>query len=235
MRRERNDQEKGEGFMKKKLFAAITAFVLSFVMAFSMAACGGGGEAGTTEPEQKEVEEVAEDVYGTKTMAYFHKYMLDGAYTMESRYDMDGMAVESFAAVDGNLMYSKTKMDGMESILLLLEDSQYILDPASKIAIKMSIGADGGGLDMQAMFAEEEANYETAVSTGDVEVNGKTYFYEEFIVEDISVKYCFDGDDLKYILTETEGISVAMEIVSMEKGADADLFVLPDGYEVMAF
>lgn len=221
--------------MKKKLFAAITAFVLSFVMAFSMAACGGGGEAGTTEPEQKEVEEVAEDVYGTKTMAYFHKYMLDGAYTMESRYDMDGMAVESFAAVDGNLMYSKTKMDGMESILLLLEDSQYILDPASKIAIKMSIGADGGGLDMQAMFAEEEANYETAVSTGDVEVNGKTYFCEEFTVEGSSVKYCFDGDDLKYILTETEGISVAMEIVSMEKGADADLFVLPDGYEVMAF
>ena len=31
--------------MKKKLFAAITAFVLSFVIAFSMAACGGGGEA----------------------------------------------------------------------------------------------------------------------------------------------------------------------------------------------
>ncbi|MBR3992668.1 MAG: hypothetical protein IKI92_02265, partial [Anaerotignum sp.] len=108
--------------MKKKLFAAITAFVLSFVMAFSMAACGGGGEAGTAEPEQKEVEEVVKDVYGTKTLAYFHKYLVDGAYTMESKYEMDGITVESFAAVDGNQMYSKTSMDGVESILILQED-----------------------------------------------------------------------------------------------------------------
>ena len=220
--------------MKRNLFAGLTAFVLSFVMAFSLAACG-GSEPASSESDQQEVGNVVEDVFATKTMAYFHEYMIDGAYTMESKYDVDGMTVESFAAMDGNLMYSKTTMDGMESILLLLEDSQYILDPASKIAIKMSLGADGGGLDMQAMFAEEEANYETAVSTGDMEVNGKTYFYEEFTVEDSSVKYCFDGDDLKYILTAMDGTTYTMEIVSMEKGADASLFVLPDGYEVMAF
>ena len=221
--------------MKRNLSAGLTAFVLSFVMAFSLAACGGGSEPAPSGGEQQAAEDVVENVFATKTMAYFHEYMLDGAYTMESKYEMEGMTVESFAAVDGNLMYSKTNMDGMESILLLLEDSQYILDPASKIAIKMSLGADGGGLDMQAMFAEEEENYEAAVSTGDMDVDGKTYFYEEFTVEDSSVKYCFDGDDMKYILTEMEGTTYTMEIVSMEKGADADLFVLPDGYEVMAF
>lgn len=223
----------------KKMFACLMVFVLSFTVAFSMAACGGGEDPAPGEDGQEIAadggKDVVEDVFDTRTMAYFHKYMLDGAYTMESKYDMDGMTVESFAAVDGNLMYSKTTMDGMESILLLLEDAQYILDPASKIAIKMSLGADDGGLDMQEMFAEEEENYETAVSTGDMDVNGKTYFYEEFTVEDASVKYCFDGDEMKYILTEAEGIAVAMEIVSMEKGADADLFVLPEGYEVMAF
>lgn len=219
----------------KKRFAGMISFTVSFVMAFSLAACGGGSEPAPSEPDQQEAENVAEDIFATKTMAYFHEYMLDGAYTMESKYEMEGMTVESFAAVDGNQMYSKTKMDGMESILILLEDAQYILDPASKIAIKMAIGADGGGLDMQSMFAEEEENYETAVSTGDMDVNGKTYFYEEFTVEDSSVKYCFDGDDMKYILTEMEGTTYTMEIVSMEKGADADLFKLPDGYEVMAF
>lgn len=221
--------------MKKKLFAAIAAFSMSFVMAFSMAACGGSGEAEPAEAEQKEAAEVAEDVYSTKTMAYFREYLVDGAYTMESRYDMDGLEVVSFVAVDGNQMYSRTTMDGMESILILLEDAQYILDPASKLAIKMEIGADGGGLNMQEMFAEEEENYETAVSSGDMEVNGKNCFYEEFTVEDSSVKYCFDGNDLKYILTEMDGIIYTMEIVHMEKGADADLFVLPDDYEVMAF
>ena len=221
--------------MKKNLFMCMTAFLLSFVMAFSLAACGSGSEPASSEPDQQKVEEVVEDVYGTKTLAYFHKYLVGGAYTMESKYDMDGMEVTSYSAVDGNQMYSKTTMDGMESILILTEDAQYILDPASKMAIKMAIGADGSGLSTQEMFAEEEANYETAVSTGDMDVNGKTYFYEEFIVEDISVKYCFDGDDMKYILTEAEGMEIAMEIISMEKGADADLFVVPDGYEVMAF
>lgn len=221
--------------MKKNLFMYMTAFLLSFVMAFSLAACGSGGEPASSEPDQQKVEEVVEDVYGTKTLSYFHKYLVGGAYTMESKYDMDGMEVTSYSAVDGNQMYSKTTMDGMESILILTEDAQYILDPASKMAIKMAIGADGSGLSTQEMFAEEEANYETAVSTGDMDVNGKTYFYEEFIVEDISVKYCFDGDDMKYILTEAEGMEIAMEIISMEKGADADLFVVPDGYEVMAF
>ncbi|MBR2062598.1 MAG: hypothetical protein IJ969_04715 [Anaerotignum sp.] len=221
--------------MKKNLFMCMTVFLLSFVMAFSLAACGSGSKPASSEPDQQKVEEVVEDVYGTKTMAYFHKYLVGGAYTMESKYDMDGMEVTSYSAVDGNQMYSKTTMDGMESILILTEDAQYILDPASKMAIKMAIGADGSGLSTQEMFAEEEANYETAVSTGDMDVNGKTYFYEEFIVEDISVKYCFDGDDMKYILTEAEGMEIAMEIISMEKGADADLFVVPDGYEVMAF
>ena len=126
-------------------------------------------------------------------------------------------------------------MDGVESILILQEDAQYILDPASKIAIKMSIGAENGGLNTKEMFAEEEENYEAALSTGDMDINGKTYFYEEFIVDDYSVKYCFDGDDMKYILTEMDGTTYTMEIISMEKGADSDLFTIPADYQVMAF
>ncbi len=221
--------------MKRNFLAHITAFTMALLMALSMAACGNSEVEETTEPIQKETEVISEIVYGTKTMAYFHKYLLDGAYTMESKYEMDGITVESFAAVDGNQMYSKTSMDGVESILILQEDAQYILDPASKIAIKMSIGAENGGLNTKEMFAEEEENYEVALSTGDMDINGKTYFYEEFIVDDYSVKYCFDGDDMKYILTEMDGTTYTMEIINMEKGADSDLFIIPADYQVMAF
>jgi len=221
--------------MKRNFLAHITAFTMALLMALSMAACGNSEVEETTEPIQKETEVISEIVYGTKTMAYFHKYLLDGAYTMESKYEMDGITVESFAAVDGNQMYSKTSMDGVESILILQEDAQYILDPASKIAIKMSIGAENGGLNTKEMFAEEEENYEVALSTGDMDINGKTYFYEEFIVDDYSVKYCFDGNDMKYILTEMDGTTYTMEIISMEKGADSDLFTIPADYQVMAF
>ena len=47
--------------MKKNLFMCMTAFLLSFVMAFSMAACGGGSEPASSEPDQQEVEEVVEE------------------------------------------------------------------------------------------------------------------------------------------------------------------------------
>jgi len=236
--------------MKKILSKALTGLMV-IILAFSLAACGGdknadeatqsvtekvenAADAETAEEEKEiEIDEVV-NIIGTKTMAYFHKYLLDGAYTMESRYEMDGMEVISLSAVDGNKMYSKTETNGMESIMILTEDAQYILDSASKIAIKMSVGVDGG-LDMQEMFAEEEENYEVAVSTGDIEIDGEKYFYEEFNVEDSLVKYCFDGDEMKYIISEMGEDLYTMEIISMKKGADAKLFELPNGYEIMTF
>jgi len=88
---------------------------------------------------------------------------------------------------------------------------------------------------MTEMFEDEAEDYVVAAATGTVDIGGVTYEYEEFVVEDTNVKYCFDGSDLKYIITTMDGREYTMEIISMEKGVDATLFEIPDGYTMMEY
>ena len=211
------------GIILKKFMA----IMLAVLMVFSMAACGGGESSGGQGGEE------AKDpgkVYATKTLAYFDKYVSSGAYTSEMKSEYEGMVTTSLTAVDGDNMYIESDAAGVKSLMILTAGEQYILDPATMTGFKMAAQNE---LSSQKLFEEEAANYETTVSTGDIEIAGKTYTYEEFDIEGSLVKYCFDGDDMKYMLMTESGIEMTMEIVSMEKGADASLFKVPEGYTLV--
>ena len=83
------------------------------------------------------------------------------------------------------------------------------------------------------IFSDEAENYEVAVNTGKTDYNGKTYDYEEFMVEGESVQYLFEGDDLKVIKATVDGTASFIEVVSFKKGVDKSLFEVPVGYSVM--
>jgi len=184
-----------------------------------------------TEKEESsgEGESLPEAMVGTKTMAYFVKHMIDGAYTMEMQTEFDGMTTVSTTAVKDGMTYTKNEVDGVTSIGIMKDDYMYMLDTASKLCIKMPLEM----AEAQEIFAEEAEHYETAVSTGETEVKGTPCFYEEFTVEGSAVKYCFVGDDLKFIVMEMEGSEYIMEILKMERGADDALFEIPDDYTMM--
>ena len=192
-------------------------------------------EAEATAPDEgeeetsSEGESLPEAMVGTKTMAYFMKYMMDGAYTMETQSEFDGVTTVGMTAAKDGMTYTESEVNGATSISIMKDDSMYVLDTASKICIKMPLEM----AEAQEIFAEEAEHYETAVSTGETEVKGTLCFYEEFDVEGISVKYCFVGDDLKYMVTEMEGSEYIMEILKMEQGADDSLFEIPEGYTMM--
>ncbi|WP_148509894.1 hypothetical protein [Hungatella hathewayi] len=236
--------------MKKAL-----TILLFLTMALTFSACGGkdnptpsGGNnsptasqaapstsqqepASTPDSAPKSPEELPDALMGTKTLAYFQKYASGGAYTTEMKMEVDGMTSVTLSAYDGGNVYTESEVDGMKSITILKDDAMYVLDPASKICMKMA--AQTG--EMQDLFADEAENYETAVTTGDIEVNGKSCFYEEFTVEGSSVKYCFDGDDLNYMLMDAEGQEAVIEILRMEAGVDKSLFEIPDDYTMMEY
>mgnify|MGYP006780585879 FL=1 len=109
---------------------------------------------------------------------------------------------------------------------------QYIIDHSSKTVMKMQVVDNGAVMDM---FADEAANYETAVASGETEYNGKTYDYEEFTVEGETVQYLFDGNDLKIMKANVMGTESIVEIISLEKGADAKLFEIPEDYQMIAY
>ena len=242
--------ETEEIIMKKTL-----AILLFLTMVFTFSACGGkddlapsdgdngpvASQAAPSASQQEAVStldntpefstELPDTLAGTKTLAYFQKYASSGAYTTEMKMDVEGMTSVTLSAYDGGNVYTESEVDGMKSITILKDGAMYVLDPASKICMKMATQTG----EMQDLFAEEAENYETAVTTGNLDVNGKNCFYEEFTVEGSSVKYCFDGDDLKYMLMDAEGQEVVIEILRMEAGVDKALFEIPGDYTMMDY
>ncbi len=225
--------------MKKLL-----AILLSLIMVFSLAACGGGGEepAGgeevqnqveNQEEQQEEIsEEIPDELASTKTLAYFQKFLSGGEYTMEMKTTAEGMEVTMKSAYKGDMMYSESDMGGIKSVMVMRDGYQYIIDEASKTVMKTQVVDNSAVMDM---FADEAENYETAVTAGTTEYNGKSYEYEEFTVEGETVQYLFDGNDLKIMKATVMGTESVVEIISLEKGADASLFEIPEDYQIIAY
>jgi len=86
-------------------------------------------------------------------------------------------------------------------------------------------GVTVNDIDISGM-TEEEA----AAAISDIDVNGKTYLCEEFTVDGATAKYCFDGNDLKYIITNPDGTEAFLEILSYSKDVDESLFEIPTDY-----
>ena len=219
----------------KKLFAIL----LSLIMVFSLAACGGGGEepAGGEEvnnqlenQEEQQQEEIP--AASTKTLAYFQKFLSGGEYTMEMKTTAEGMEMTMKSAYKGDMIYSESEYAGQKSIMVMKDGYQYIIDHSSKTVMKMQVVDNSAVMDM---FADEAANYETAAASGETEYNGKTYDYEEFTVEGETVQYLFDGNDLKIMKANVMGTESIVEIISLEKGADAKLFEIPEDYQMIAY
>ncbi len=220
--------------MKKLL-----AILLSLIMALTLVACGGGGEtpSGGEEVQNKQenqseqqVEEIS--VWSTKTLGYFQKFLSGGEYTMEMKTTAEGMEMTMKSACKGDMIYSESEYGGQKSIMVMKDGYQYIIDHSGETVMKMQVIDNGAVMDM---FADEAANYETAAATGETEYNGKSYEYEEFTVEGEAVQYLFDGDDLKVMKANVMGTESVVEIISIEKGADASLFEIPEDYQMIAY
>ena len=208
----------------KKIFI----ITLALLLMLAMTACGGSSSSDSGNAGGGDAEKLTAS---TKTLAYFNEYVGDGEYTMEMEMEVEGMSVTTTSAVKGDMMYTKSNTGGVESIMIMKDGKQYVLDPSSKTCIVMSMDI----ANTSEMFAEEAANYETAAETGSVDIEGTTYDYEAFDVEGVTAKYCFDGDEMKYIITSMEGEEYTIKIISMEKGADASLFEVPGDYTVMEY
>ena len=231
----------------------LIAILLGVIMVFSLVSCfedtekpSGGEEINKQIENQEETPDNNRDeqndeslnetneipVSSTKTLAYFEKYLSGGEYTMEMKTTVQGIEVISKNAFKDDMMYSESDMDGMKSVMVMRDGYQYIIENSSKMVLKTQVADNGAVMDM---FADEAANYETAAASGETEYNGKTYDYEEFTVEGETVQYLFDGGELKFIKATVEGEEGVVEILSLEKGADAKLFEIPEDYQMIAY
>ena len=214
----------------------ILAILLSLIMVFSLAACGGNTEkpSGDEEVNNNQVEQQQEEQIpeaSTKTLAYFQKFLSGGEYTMEMKTTAEGMTVVVKTSYKGDATYSESEFDGQKSCVLMKDNFQYIIDHNAKKVMKISALE----ATVQDIFADEAANYETLAASGTTEYNGKTYDYEEFTVEGETVQYLFDGDELKIMKANVMGTESVVEIISLEKGADSKLFEIPEDYQMISY
>ncbi len=218
--------------MKKLL-----AFLLSLIMVFLFSACDSGGETPSGEDVNNPVENQKQEqeeipAASTKTLAYFQKFLSGGEYTMKMKTTAEGMETTMKSAYKGDMIYSESEYGGQKSVMVMKDGFQYIIDEASKSVIKMQVVDNDAVMDV---FADEAANYETVVASGTTEYNGKSYDYEAFTIEGETVQYLFDGDDLKIMKAAVMGTESVVEIISMERGADAKLFEIPEDYQLISY
>ena len=168
---------------------------------------------------------------GTKTGKFYSRFA-DGRMYMEYEMEMEGQIISVISASDGDRTYSETKMGGASlGVNIMVGEDMYTIDHANKMVIKMSLQANAQTI-ASAVLEESDVDM-GGFQTGTREIDGKTYDTEELIVEGASAIYCFDGDDLAYIISSFEGQEAVMKIVEATDKVDDSLFVIPEDYTVM--
>jgi len=233
--------------MKKLLIVLIMLMLL-----FSFAACGGeeeptppvndnppvgqqeqpGGEDKQEEKQDQQIDQNLLSTYLNTKTGKFYSQFTDGKMYMEYKMTVEGMEMTVISATNGSKSYSETLIGGISSGASIIEgDVMYTLMPEMKMVYKMGLGDTAANIAGE-VIAEEDVDM-ADLKTGTRTVDGKTYDTEEWVVDGAASIMCFDGNELKYIIGEAEGMEVVMEIVTATNKVDDSLFVIPADYTVM--
>ena len=220
----------------KKLLTLLLVLVL--MLAMMLTGCGGSESTDSDKPEASQTKENPEDsntaadadtegmgdlLSGTYVdMMKSNEYLMSYKATM----DFDGQLteVESTIAVKGDDMAMNSNMQGMVSVIIIKDDTVYMVDHASKTVTSMAQPQDGA----------------SSMETGAIDMEGITYVgngkeeglvYEEYSTAETNVRYYFDGKELKKIATTIGGQTIIMDILELSTDVPASMFDIPAGYQ----
>ncbi len=138
----------------------------------------------------------------------------------------------TFTVVDGNKSYteivSATNPDNA-LIQLNMDGYRYSVNDQFKIITRSPIRKSD---QATVMVMQEEEFYADLIGEPQIrEIYGKKYECERFSALAETVTYCYDGDELKYIIGDNGGVDIIMGVLELKKGADSSYFELPEDYE----
>ncbi len=223
----------------KKLFAIL----LAGVMVFSLASCGGGETPPEETPEASVEDSVSEvppeeNIEESKTLKLFND-MIGESYTMKSELyekftEEKRVGSTTLTVFDGDKSYTEVTSYvgdvGVSMKILVMDGYQYMIDDESRTVMKSPYREDKTNIEM---FVEDESFYTDMLGEPETyEVFGEKFYSEEFSGMGESIRYCYDKDELKYIISESGGVEFIMGVLELSKGADASYFELPEDYTV---
>ncbi len=110
-----------------------------------------------------------------------------------------------------------------------MDGYKYTVYDDMKMIMRSAVRSNDAGT---VMIMQEEEFYTDM--RGDVEkreIYGEEYECEVFSNLGEKVTYCYDGDELKYIIGDNGSVDVIMGVLELKKGADSSYFELPEDYE----
>ena len=219
----------------KKLFALI----LAGVMVLAFASCTEEKPPVEENPESIEevslTEEITEKIDQSKTLTLFYE-LLSGSYTMKTEM-YEKMTEEKKAGntvltvVDGENSYMETTAyvgDVAMTMKILVKDGyQYMIEDESKTVMKSPIDDK---TNIETFMEDEEFYLDMVGEPTTEEVYGEKLYCEKFSGMGESIRYCYDGDNLKYIISESGGVDFIIGVIELKSGADAKYFEIPEDY-----
>lgn len=224
---------------------------LALALVFALMACGGEG----TEPESKGGEDGGAPVVenqeeggglsslfgGSKTADLFKRIASNGNLYMELRQnvDMEGFqyTMDMAVAQKGDRNAVDMLMDGQKQSSFILDgDETWMINHGDKTYFKMNMDAAGeNGEVMDEDIYDPEELAKLKHTEGKMDIDGKTYDYEAFVMEGAEQKYCYDGKDLKYMVTEMDGGQQIIEVLKLSDKAPDSMFDIPKDYTEVEF
>lgn len=169
---------------------------------------------------------------GTKTGSFYSRFQ-DGMY-MEYEMTYEGGVMSVISAAKNGKNYTESRIDGQSAGVSIM-DGEYIysIDHENKMVIKMSVQT-GGQEIVDTMLAEGEADL-SSMQSGTRAVDGKTFDTEEWETDGAKTIFCFDGDELAYMIAEYGGEEIILKIIKTSGEVDEKLFEIPSDYQVISY
>ena len=196
-----------------KMFKRFAAALLAGVMALAMlTACGGGGGGSTTQykmakvlAESQKTGKVYSDITTTIDGGLFNKNWVGKSIQVNAKTAADSKAGKTctLLEVQGDKTMVMVTNDG--STYEISTDKVTNEPYWSKIGSNAMLGAAASAVPSNSDISKLQIR-------PDYEYNGTSYYAEVITADGTEIAYCFDGDNLVYIIMNVSGVQIAEKV-----------------------
>lgn len=219
-------------------------YIILFVMIFGITACGKKGAVAPTQSPAPAAQEAAnveeyvppqediiteETVLGDYTSEFLMKYVESGTYYISQNTTVNGETTNVAIAVSGQKSAEKigtqVKIVDGDKFYYVIHDSKLVLTATAADEMKE------GFTDFISVKTSAEAK-NSLQNTGEEEINGTKYGFEEFKSEaGIISKFYYDDVTLRYVkITDANGREELIEVLAISSTVPEDIFSVPSDY-----
>ncbi|HSN59139.1 MAG TPA: hypothetical protein VLR72_06760 [Clostridiaceae bacterium] len=157
------------------------------------------------------------------------KYLMHYKTTVTS--ENQNVTSDVTQAIDGANMSMTTNTGEMAIRMIKKDKTVYVLNDEAKTYYKIAMG-DTNASGTTASIDDQviDTTGITYAGKGRAELNGKEMDYEEYLTDQGTVRYYFDGGKLYAIVFKSADMESVMEIIELSDKVTADMFEIPKGY-----